>query len=146
MEKLRKALINFSEVIEVLLAISVAILIIMDFIGLVPRLGEFWDYRGNAEEFSRMLSSVLSIIVGTEFIKMLLKPSLSNVTEVLIFLIARHIILAEATPVDYLLSIISIAILYILEYLLEKHRQSTDTGVPEKNIIGKIRQKKQEDK
>ena len=122
MDKVRKALEHFSEIVEVILAVVVAVLIVMDFIGLLPRVAEFWSAKGNAEEFAAMLSSVLSIVVGTEFIKMLLKPSLSNVTEVLIFLIARHVILAEGTPVDYLISVMSIAILYVLEYALEKHR------------------------
>ncbi len=120
MEKVRKILITFSEVVEVALAIAVAVLLVMDIMGLIPKLGEFWAVRGDAEEFSKLLSSVLGIVVGTEFIKMLIKPTFSNVTEVLVFLIARHVILAEATPLDNLISVISIAILFLLEYLLKE--------------------------
>jgi hypothetical protein len=118
MERVRKVLVGFSEVIEVVLAIGVAVLLVMDIIGLLPRIGAFWAVRGDAEEFSKLLSSVLGIVVGTEFIKMLIKPTFSNVTEVLVFLIARHVILSEATPTDNLISVISIAILFALEYFL----------------------------
>lgn len=121
MERIRKILVTFSEIVEVVLAIAVAVLLVMDIIGLLPKIGAFWDVRGEAEEFSKLLSSVLGIVVGTEFIKMLIKPTFSNVTEVLVFLIARHVILSEATPLDNLISVISIAILFILEYLLKAH-------------------------
>jgi len=121
MEKIRKILVTFSELVEVILAIGVAVLLVMDIIGLLPKIGDFWAVRGDAEEFSKLLSSVLGIVVGTEFIKMLIKPTFSNVTEVLVFLIARHVILAEATPLDNLISVISIAILFILEYFLTRN-------------------------
>lgn len=120
MEHVRKALVAFSEIVETVLAIVVAVLLIMDIIGLLPRIGEFWTMRGDAEEFSNLLSSILSIVVGTEFIKMLIKPTFSNVTEVLVFLIARHVILADATPIDNLISVISIAILFAMEYFLSR--------------------------
>ena len=126
MERIRKVLVAFSEIVEVVLAVGVAVLLVMDIIGLLPRIGAFWAVRGDAEEFSKLLSSVLGIVVGTEFIKMLIKPTFSNVTEVLVFLIARHVILAEATPLDNLISVVSIAILFILEYLLKEH--STDSA------------------
>lgn len=121
MEKIRKLLVDFSELVEVILAIGVAVLLFMDIIGLLPRIGAFWSVRGDSEEFSKLLSSVLGIVVGTEFIKMLIKPTFSNVTEVLVFLIARHVILAEATPLENLISVISIAILFVLEYFLSRN-------------------------
>ena len=127
MERVRKVLVGFSEVIEVVLAIGVAVLLVMDIIGLLPRIGAFWAVRGDAEEFSKLLSSVLGIVVGTEFIKMLIKPTFSNVTEVLVFLIARHVILSEATPTDNLISVISIAILFAPEYFLS--REGADSSL-----------------
>lgn len=127
MERIRKVLVTFSEIVEVVLAIAVAVLLVMDILGLIPKIGAFWAVKGDADEFSRLLSSVLGIVVGTEFIKMLIKPTFSNVTEVLVFLIARHVILADATPLDNLISVISIAILFILEYLLKSHNES-DSG------------------
>ena len=64
MERVRKVLVGFSEVIEVVLAIGVAVLLVMDIIGLLPKIGAFWAVRGDAEEFSKLLSSVLGIVVG----------------------------------------------------------------------------------
>ena len=39
MERVRKVLVGFSEVIEVILAIGVAVLLVMDIIGLLPKIG-----------------------------------------------------------------------------------------------------------
>ena len=46
MERVRKGLVGFSEVIEVVLAIGVAVLLVMDIIGLLPKIGAFWAVRG----------------------------------------------------------------------------------------------------
>lgn len=142
MEKIRKILVEFSEIVEVILAIGVAVLLVMDIIGLLPKIGAFWSVRGDAEEFSKLLSSVLGIVVGTEFIKMLIRPTFSNVTEVLVFLIARHVILSEATPLDNLISVISIAILFGLEYFLSKN--GTDHGLLA-DVVEKKKSKKDPD-
>jgi len=100
MERIRRILVTFSEIVEVVLATAVAVLLVMDIIGLLPKINAFWAVWGDAEEFSRLLSSVLGIVVGTEFIKML--------------------------------SVTSIAILFILEYLLKVHNAgdfSEDSGL-----------------
>ena len=46
---------------------------------------------------------------------MLCRPSAENVTEVLVFLIARHMVVLEMTAVEDLLLIVSIAILFVLQ-------------------------------
>lgn len=53
---------------------------------------------GNTAEFLIFLEDMFSLVVGIEFIKMLCQPSADNVIEVLIFLTARHMIVAEAHP------------------------------------------------
>ena len=53
---------------------------------------------GNTAEFLIFLEDMFSLVVGIEFIKMLCRPSADNVIEVLIFLTARHMIVAEAHP------------------------------------------------
>ena len=50
MERIRKVLVAFSEIVEVVLAVGVAVLLVMDIIGLLPRIGAFWAVRGDAEE------------------------------------------------------------------------------------------------
>lgn len=111
---------TFCDVAEKVLAIATAATVVIAFIGLIPDFGHFWHDPGNMVVFEEVLGRILEIVVGTEFIRMLLHPSMHNVTEVLIFLVARHMIVAKTTPADDLISIISIAILFGLNYLLER--------------------------
>lgn len=130
---------DFSEVIEIILAFMVAAAIIIGVIHLFP---ELMDLRKNLLKdelaFEDFLSAALNIVVGTEFINMLLKPSFDNVAEVLIFLIARHMVVTETSPLDNLISVISIAILFILLFLLSARNRS--------KIFGGSTQKKAEAK
>ncbi len=60
---------------------------------------------------------------GVEFIKMLCKPSAENVIEVLVFLVARHMILGTNSAVDILLSVLAVALLYGTRLLLRHFKR-----------------------
>ena len=72
------------------------------------------------EEFLHFLEGIFNFVVGIEFIKMLLKPSAETVIEVLVFLVARHMIIGSNSALDILLSVLSIAALYGLRCLLRR--------------------------
>ena len=115
MDKLRKYFHEAAEAIEVLMAVFVFIAIVIGVIGLIPQIGIFWQERGDSEALMLFLRSVLSIVIASEFVSMLCRPSAENVTEVLIFLIARHMVVLEMTAAEDLLLIVSIAILFVLQ-------------------------------
>ncbi|HEM3474506.1 hypothetical protein [Streptococcus suis] len=58
------------------------------------------------------LSRAMTLAVGVEFIKMLCKQSPSTVIEVLLVAIARQLIVEHGSSSDYLIGIISVAILF----------------------------------
>ena len=94
---LRNRIIQASSLLEVLLSGLVLIgllLIVVPLIRWIP--GLLFD--GNEAEIRTFLERSLDIVIGIEFIKMLCRPSADNVIEVLIFLTARHMIVAEAHP------------------------------------------------
>ena len=62
------------------------------------------------------------VMVGIEFIKMLCKPSAENVIEVLVFLIARHMIIGSNSALDILLSVVSVALLYGVRLVLRREK------------------------
>lgn len=132
-KNIRKFLMGFSEVIEIIIAFMVAAAIIIGVIHLFPKLTALGGsiLKSNFE-FEHFLSAALNIVVGTEFINMLLKPSFDNVAEVLIFLIARHMVVTETSPMDNLISVISIAILFILLFLLSTRNRKKLFGEKKK--------------
>lgn len=58
------------------------------------------------------LEMAMSLAVGVEFIKMLCKHTPSTVVEVLLFAIARQMVVEHLTSIDTLIGVISIAILF----------------------------------
>lgn len=59
--------------------------------------------------------------------KMLCKPNSANVLETIIFLVARHMIIASATPLENLCSVVAIVLLILakryLSMMLKKEAQ-----------------------
>ncbi len=66
------------------------------------------------------------IVIGIEFLQMLCRPNSDNVMEVLIFLVARHMILGDTTPVDDFVSVISVGILCALRRYLHVTRKKEE--------------------
>lgn len=111
-------------VLEDLLAVLVAIAAVAAIICMIPDYLHIMQNGMTESGLSEILENVLAIAVALEFLKMLLKPNTRTVIEVLIFLIARHMVILETTPQQDLLSVISIAILlstgYGIENLIKK--------------------------
>ncbi|HEL1633348.1 TPA: hypothetical protein TXL60_000679 [Streptococcus suis] len=81
------------------------------------------------------LSRAMTLAVGVEFIKMLCKQSPSTVIEVLLVAIARQLIVEHGSSSDYLIGIISVAILFaVRNYLFTQFDDSN-------NIIMRASQK-----
>ena len=65
------------------------------------------------------LSQALSLVVGVEFVKMLCRHSAQTVVEVLLFATARQMVVEHLDPVQTLIGIIGIAILFaVRKYLM----------------------------
>lgn len=102
-----------------------------------PELTAYWDHRMEAGAFLTYLDAVFNVVIGIEFMKMLCKPSSANIIEVLIFLIARHMIVTSTTPVEDLLSVLSIGVLFIFRRFMLMTKPDKHHHVP--NIFGAIK-------
>ena len=125
-EKLRKNFHWTAEALEVLMSVFVFAAIVVGIIGLVPVFREFWFHRNSAHALLDVLESILTIVVASEFISLLCSPSADNVAEVLIFLIARHMIVKEANGLEIFLTVLSIAVLFVLRNYLKKTREGKE--------------------
>ena len=73
---------------------------------------------GETEAFSEFLGSAFHIVIGIEFIKMLCKHNPATVVEVLMFAIARQMVVEHTTPAENLLCILGITILFAIRRFL----------------------------
>ena len=73
-------------------------------------------------EVSHMLHNLLTIVVGLEFVRMLIDTTPANILEVLTVAITRHVVLSHADPWSNLACIACIAGLFaIRRFLIPKH-------------------------
>jgi len=63
-------------------------------------------------DFERILSSVLTLVIGVEFIKMLCKHTPETVIDVLLFAVARQIVIYQENSIDLLVGIFAIVGLF----------------------------------
>ena len=94
-------------VISFILAASIIVMIgrlLLDFHN-IPYLDVYPNYDD-------LLTNCFNLIIGVELIRMLYKHNPSTVFEVLLFAIARQVIMAHNNPVSSLIGVISIALLF----------------------------------
>ncbi len=117
-EKMKKTFHHTAEALEACMSVFVFIAIAIAIIGLFPAFREFWFHRTDTELLMDVLEQILSVVVAAEFISLLCNPSAENVTEVLVFMIARHMVVKETSALEGLIAVISITILLILRNLI----------------------------
>ena len=71
-------------------------------------------FDGNDAEIRTFLERALDIVIGIEFIKMLAKHSPGSSLEVLLYAIARHMVVGHESAVENLLSVGAIALIFVV--------------------------------
>ena len=115
LEKLKQGYANLSELLEHIMASIVLIAILIAIISLWEPFREFLHTRSESGSFLEYMASIFDIVIGIEFFKLLCKPRKDTMLEVLMFVIARHMIIEHTTAFENLLSIIAISILIIVD-------------------------------
>ncbi len=78
------------------------------------------------EEFTEFLGNVLTLLIGVEFVKMLARHTAENLLEVLMFAIARQMIVEHLNMVETLIGVVAIALIFaVRKYLLLKNPENT---------------------
>ena len=106
--QLRNHIIQASSLLEILLSGLVLIGLLLSAVPLIRWMpGLLID--GNEAEIRTFLERSLDIVIGIEFIKMLAKHSPGSSLEVLLYAIARHLVVGHDSALENLLSVGAIA-------------------------------------
>lgn len=110
---LQVRLYELSYYVEILISIIllVSLLILTGHLALMLT-GVFSIKSGLDTYLQNFLNQAMSIAIGVELIKMLSKHTSGTIIEVLLFAIARQIVVAHGSPVDSLLSVVALTILF----------------------------------
>ena len=105
---------HLMDLFEIALAFIVAFGFVVSVIPLLKEVPHLMSHSSGTAEFHEFLENTLTLVIGIEFIKMLIKHTPGSVVEVLLFAIARHAILAGGTALENLLTILSIAVIFLI--------------------------------
>ena len=111
--ELRNFIIQSSTLLEISLSGLVLIGLLISIVPLIQWMpGLFID--GNDVEIRTFLERALDIVIGIEFIKMLAKHSPGSSLEVLLYAIARHMVVGHESALENLLSVGAIALIFVV--------------------------------
>ncbi len=109
--KLKKIIFKIPAIIEIFIGLLISVVIIFAIVGVVT------DTSTNSifEDGGLMifLQRITEIIIGIEFVKLIFSHTLDATLEVIIMAIVRQIIVQHLSPIDTLLYVVAISILFI---------------------------------
>ena len=128
---------EISYIFELFISVIVGIGILIFAIRLVIGLFDVSTFTDEGETLFKILDKAIILAIGAEFIKMLCKHTPETVIEVLAFALARQLIVGHATPLENLITVIAIAILFaVRRFLLKRHDLvETPNGLVDNEIL-----------
>ena len=128
MKRLKKSheyMYKITHVGELLLAIVILIAIIISGVSLVLELTQFSFTHLDISAFTQFLANGLSLAVGIEFVKMLCKYTPETVVEILMFAIARQMIVEHLQLSQMFIGVCALAVLCaVRKYLISVSKDS----------------------
>lgn len=104
-------------IVEVLISFVLLVTVAVLLVETVLKSGIFWP-DGHHLDFNEFLSSVFNLIIGVEFTKMLCKHTPDTVVEVLLFAIARQVVITHGNIWQSILGVVAIAGLFAIRKFL----------------------------
>ena len=97
--------------LEIIMAVGLILIIVV--LGIRLIFGDFVLFHGEPlETLDLYIGNIMILAVGIELVKMLSQHSPSTIIEVLMFAIAREVVMEHGKPIDTLLGVAAIAILF----------------------------------
>lgn len=126
-ETLRKFVASCASFIEIAISVIVLIAIVLLSIHITGDVLRMEDTPDIHALFSTFLENALNLIVGVEFIKMLCRHTPGSAIEVLLFAIARQMVVEHTSPLENLVTIVTIALLFAIRKYLFVPTFGSDT-------------------
>ncbi len=115
---LNKWITRLAGFIEIAVSILILIGILLASVSLVQEMGLLGDSLLTVDTFERFLGHALALVIGLEFIKMLIKHTPGAAIEVLLYAIARQIIVYHTTTLETLIGILAVAAIFAIRKFL----------------------------
>ncbi len=121
-KKLQDKMFEVSYLIELFISLLVGVAVLVLSVKTVVDLCQTSFLQQGVDSLVVVLDKAITLAIGAELIKMLCKHTPETIIEVLAFALARQLIVGHAAPLDNLLTVTAIAILFaIRRFLLNRH-------------------------
>ena len=115
---LRAYVAQAASVLEIIIAVLVLAAILITGVRVTGEIFGLFVAENSSQAFTALLEHAFNLIIGVEFIKMLAKHTPGSAIEVLLFTISRQLVVEHTTPVENLIGIITIALIFIIRKYL----------------------------
>ena len=128
---------HICHILDLVVAALMVVGLALAVVNIVTDVNLFKGILSSEHAFKEYIERVFTVVIGIEFLEMLCTPTSDSVIQTLIFLVARHMIVGETTPVQDLISIFSIVLLVILRRWLHASREDA-TGIAPLLTVRKV--------
>ena len=129
-----KFLLKTAWVLELIIALFILVVTVVQ---MVLTGKDSLDYLTLGQfSLNEFFANTMNIIVGLEFVKMLIPHTPRAVTDVLLFAIARQLVVSHSSSMDTLLGVAAVALIFIIKKFL----LSREDSVPPKEVINHFSQ------
>lgn len=129
-----KFLLKTAWVLELIIALFILVVTVVQ---MVLTGKDSLDYLTLGQfSLNEFFANTMNIIVGLEFVKMLILHTPRAVTDVLLFAIARQLVVSHSSSMDTLLGVAAVALIFVIKKFL----LSQEDSVPPKDILSKFSQ------
>lgn len=112
MKKFQQALFTLTRYLEIIITIAICMAIGISLLTLFVSLKDLYANPFDTDSLQNFLKIAFNILIGIEFIKMVIKYNVDTVIEVLLFAIARQLIVEHTSVYENCVGIISITLLF----------------------------------
>lgn len=116
----------YRKILHILELVVAALTILILVASVVMEIYRVFAVDGYYSDLTSILHNVLTIVVGLEFVRMLIDMTPANTLEVLIMATARHIIMNHDDAITLLIGIACIAILFATRRFLIRRSEMTE--------------------
>ncbi len=121
-KKLQDKMFEVSYLFELFISLIVGLAIFAFSIKMVVDTFSLSLFAKETDSLIKILDGAITLAIGAELIKMLCKHTPETVIEVLAFALARQLIVEHTSPLENLITVFAIAILFaVRKFFLQKH-------------------------
>ena len=121
-KRLQDRMFELSYMFELFISVIVGAAILLFGVRMVMDTFSVSMFSQGVDGLVKVLDDAIVLAIGSELIKMLCKHTPETVIEVLAFALARQLIVGHAKPIENLITVVAIAVLFgIRRFLLKRH-------------------------